>query len=217
MFVYPVRQIIFGGGVMARVARPEEAAQMRRRLLRAAYAAIAELGFGTVTLQDVGTRAGVSKALVLYYFTDKDQLLAAVMERTEAVIRARAEQAIKEHAREGPRAELEAYLSALTVRAREHRDFYRVYLDFLSAGLHKAAVRTGTVSFILGCAILEQGVVERGIAAQVFRQDLDPHEAASVVRALIDGLSIQWLLSDEEPFERFCQRLHTAIFGFLGA
>jgi len=53
---------------MARVARPEDAAQMRRRLLRAAYAAIAELGFAAVTLQDVATRAGVSKSLLLRYF-----------------------------------------------------------------------------------------------------------------------------------------------------
>jgi AcrR family transcriptional regulator len=202
---------------MARVARPEDVAKMRRRLLRAAYAAIAELGFGTVTLEEVATRAGVSKALVLYYFTNKDQLLAAVMERTEAVIRARAEQAIREHAAEGPRVELSAYVNALTVGAREHRDFYRVYLDFLSAGLHKAAVRTGTVSFILGCALLELGLVTRGIAAGIFRQNLDPHEAAAVVRALIDGLSIQWLMSDDEPFERFCRRLHAAILDYLSA
>jgi TetR/AcrR family transcriptional regulator, fatty acid metabolism regulator protein len=202
---------------MARVARPEEIAEMRRRLMRAAYAAIAERGFGAVTLQDVAARAGVSKALVLYYFKDKEQLLAAVMERNDAIIRGRAEQAIQEHTDDGPRAELEAYLGALTLGAREHRDFYRVYLDFLSAGLHNAAVRTGTQSFILGCSILEQRVIRRGIASGVFRHDLDPHEASTVVRALIDGLSVQWLLGDEEPFERFCQRLHAAIFAYLGA
>jgi len=116
----------------------------------------------------------------------------------------------------GPRAELGAYLGALTVGAREHRDFYRVYLDFLSAGLHKIAVRTGTSSFLRGCAVLEQGVVLRGIKAQAFRHELDPHEAAAVVRALIDGLSIQWLVTDDEPFDHFCAPLHRAVFGYLG-
>src|SRR5690348_16207767 len=113
---------------MPRIARPEEAAQMRTRLMRAAYAAIAERGFAAVTLQDVATRAGVSKALVLYYFKDKEQLLAAVMERTDQVIRARAERAMHEAATDGPLAQLDAYLDALTIGAREHRDFYRVYL-----------------------------------------------------------------------------------------
>ena len=66
---------------MARVAKPEDTAEMRRRLLRGAYAAIAEHGFGAVTLQDVADQAGVSKALALYYFKNKEQLLVAVMER----------------------------------------------------------------------------------------------------------------------------------------
>src|SRR5215470_5352232 len=117
---------------MARVARPEEAAQMRRRLLRAAYAAVAQRGFSAVTLQDVAERAGVSKGLVLYYFTDKQQLLAAVMQRTDEVIRARATRAMREAMDQGPRAEMEAYLGALTLGAQEHRDFYHAYLDFLS-------------------------------------------------------------------------------------
>ena len=40
----------------------------------------------------------------------------------------------------------------------------------------------------------------RGIAERTFRGDLEPVEAAAVVRALIDGLSIDWLFHDDEPF-----------------
>src|SRR5262249_29295189 len=202
---------------MARIARPEGAAEMRRRLLRAAYAAIAEGGFAVVTLQDVAERATVSKGLVLYYFKDKEQLLAAVMERTDEIIRARAERAMREVAAQGPRAQMEAYLHALTLGAQEHRDFYRVYLDFLSAGLHRAEVHRCTLGFILGCEVLEREAVTRGIQDGVFRRDLDPSEAATVVRALIDGLSIQWLFRGDEPFAQFCCRLCAAIFGYLGA
>jgi AcrR family transcriptional regulator len=202
---------------MARVARPEDAAEMRKRLLRGAYAAIAEHGFGAVTLQDVADQAGVSKALALYYFKSKEQLLVAVMERIDGIIRARAEQAIRDNAAEGPRAQLLAYLGALTLGAEKHRDFYRVYLDFLSAGLRMAEMRASTLSFIIGCETLEEEVVARGIAAGAFRRDLDPSEAAAVVRALIDGLSIEWLFRDDEPFARFCARLRAAIFGYLGA
>jgi TetR/AcrR family transcriptional regulator, fatty acid metabolism regulator protein len=202
---------------MARVAKPEEAAEMRRRLLRGAYAAIAEQGFGAVTLQDVADQAGVSKALALYYFKNKEQLLVAVMERLDTVIRTRAEQAVRDSADAGPRAQLEAYLNALTIGAQEHRTFYRVYLDFLGAGAHNAEIRKSTLSFILGCAVLEREVVAHGIAEGVFRGNLEPAEAAYVVRALMDGLSIDWLLHDDEPFEQFRRRLHEAVFGYLGA
>jgi hypothetical protein len=133
------------------------------------------------------------------------------------VIRTRAEQAVRDSADQGPRAQLEAYLNALTIGAQEHRTFYRVYLDFLGAGAHNAEIRKSTLSFILGCAVLEREVVARGIAAGVFRGDLEPAEAAYVVRALMDGLSIDWLFHDDEPFERFRRRLHEAVFGYLGA
>jgi TetR/AcrR family transcriptional regulator, fatty acid metabolism regulator protein len=202
---------------MARVARPEDVAQMRKRLLRGAYAAIAVHGFAAVTLQDVADQAGVSKALVLYYFKDKERLLVAVMERIDGIIRARAAQAMSDSAAEGPRAQLDAYLGALTLGAQKHREFYLVYLDFLSAGLRKAEVRKSTLSFIVGCEALEEEVVTRGVAEGAFRHDLDPGEAAAVVRALIDGLSIEWLFRDDEPFARFCTRLREAVFGYLGA
>jgi AcrR family transcriptional regulator len=205
------------GKTMARVARPEDAAEMRKKLLRGAYAAIAEHGFSTVTLQDVADQAGVSKALALYYFKNKEQLLVAVMERIDGIIRARAAQAISDNASEGPRAQLLAYLGALTQGAERHRDFYRVYLDFLSAGLRKAEMRVSTRSFIVGCEALEEGVVARGIAEGDFRRDLDPREAAAVIRALIDGLSIEWLFRDDEPFAHFCTRLRRAVFGYLAA
>jgi len=200
---------------MSRVARPEDAAEMRRRLLRGAYFAIAEHGFGAVTLQDIAEQAGVSKALALYYFKNKERLLVAVMERTGDVIRARAEQAIRERASAGPRAQMEAYLGALTIGPQEHRAFYRVYLDFLAAGLRNAEIRRSTLTFIIGCAALEREVVTSGMATGLFRGDLDPTEAASVVRALIDGLSIEWLFGDAEPFEQFRRRLHDAVFGYL--
>ncbi len=202
---------------MPRIARPEEAAQMRTRLMRAAYAAIAERGFAAVTLQDVATRAGVSKALVLYYFTDKEQLLAAVMERTDQVIRSRAERAMREAAASGPLAQLDAYLDALTIGAREHRDFYRVFLDFMSAGLRSPAIGKSTRSFHEGCAELERETIQRGIAAGIFRRDLIPAEASTVVRALIDGLSIQWLLRGDEPFDQLRRRMREAVLAYLGA
>ena len=132
-----------------------------------------------------------------------------------AVIRTRAAQAISDNATEGPRAQLLAYLGALTQGAQRHRDFYLVYLDFLSAGLRKAEMRTSTRSFIVGCETLEEEVVARGVAEGAFRRDLDPGEAAAVVRALIDGLSIEWLFRDEEPFARFASGCAGRSLGIL--
>lgn len=51
------------------------------RILAAAHALGAAEGVTALTLQGVATAAGVSKALVLYHFGGKDQLLTALAER----------------------------------------------------------------------------------------------------------------------------------------
>jgi AcrR family transcriptional regulator len=56
-------------------------AETAPRILEAAQALGAAEGVTALTLQGVATAAGVSKALVLYHFGGKDQLLTALAER----------------------------------------------------------------------------------------------------------------------------------------
>jgi AcrR family transcriptional regulator len=55
------------------------------RLVEAAIALGTARGAGALTLQQVADAGGVSKALVLYHFGDKDRLLAAVAARLVAL------------------------------------------------------------------------------------------------------------------------------------
>jgi len=61
-------------------ARPEE-------LLDAALAVFGERGFRQTTLEEVATRAGVSKGTVYLYFASKDDLFRAVVERKVVMLR----------------------------------------------------------------------------------------------------------------------------------
>lgn len=69
-------------------------AEARERLLDAAITLGSGRGVGALTVQGIATAAGVSKALVLYHFGDKDALLREVAARLGArdaeVIRAAA-------------------------------------------------------------------------------------------------------------------------------
>src|SRR5258708_25943992 len=51
----------------------------REQMLRAALEVIAERGYADTRIADVAERAGVSPALVIYYFKTKDQLLTAAI------------------------------------------------------------------------------------------------------------------------------------------
>jgi AcrR family transcriptional regulator len=57
--------------------------QRRERMLRAAVEVIVERGLAGTRIADVAERAGISSALVIYYFKTKDQLLADAMRYSE--------------------------------------------------------------------------------------------------------------------------------------
>lgn len=59
-------------------------AETAERLLDAAIGLGVSDGVGAMSLQGIATRAGVSKALVLYHYVDKPTLLAAVVTRVGA-------------------------------------------------------------------------------------------------------------------------------------
>lgn len=200
---------------MPRVARPEETARMRTKLIRAAYEAMVEMGCQSVTLGEIARRAGVSKGLPLYYFSSKDDLLAAVMKRTTELITRRVERALR--GKEGPLEQLEAYLEAMTLDGAGHRDFYRVYLDFLNLGQRDAAIGAAAREFALDCRAVEERIIANGIAAGRFRQELDPVEASAAIRGLFDGLSLQWIFHPDEPFDSFRRRLRAAVLSYLVA
>jgi len=52
----------------------------RQRIIKAVWDVLAENGLSGLTVRQVGRRAGVSHAMVHYYFSGKDELLLAVVE-----------------------------------------------------------------------------------------------------------------------------------------
>lgn len=186
---------------------------MRTKLIRAAFEEMIQKGCQAITVGDIARRAGVSKGLPLYYFASKDDLLAAVMERTTQLIVRRVERALR--TKREPLAQLEAYLDAMILNGDHHRNFYRVYLDFLNLGLHNERIGTTTRDFLLGCRAIEEQIIGAGIAAGQFRCDIDPVDGSAAVRGLFDGLSLQWLFHPDEPFEAFRLRLRTAVQRYL--
>ena len=61
----------------------DTADQRREQMLRAAIEVIEERGFPETRIADVAERAGISPALVIYYFKTKDQLLTEAMRYAE--------------------------------------------------------------------------------------------------------------------------------------
>jgi len=162
-------------------------------LIRATYRLMGEKGTHGLTLQDVADAAGVSKAVIVYYFKSKENLVLATMRWVLGQVADRIRSAID--GVDDPEAKVTAMVNAIFVDARRNRNFYLAYVNLVdhSARLDRFNELSGTFRTIVHGTYAE--VVTAGVEAGAFA-DRDPREAAMVVRAIIDGLFLQWL---EEP------------------
>lgn len=166
-------------------------------LIRSAYRLFSERGVHRVPLQDIASHAGLSKGLVLYYFKTKENLVLATM---RWVLDATSERISGAMAKaDTPEGQVLAMIDAIWSGAETNRRFYLVYLDLAghAARVHDFTQLSATFHGVMNS--LYSRVIEQGIAEGAF-EVREPDEGAVVLRAIIDGLFLQWL--QEADWER---------------
>lgn len=184
----------------------------KRHLVRTTYRLIAEKGFCHLTLQDVADRAGVSKGIILYYFESKEALFLEVLDwlvaKIDRHIRVEVSKATT------PKEKIAAYVNAMFVSIEANREFYKVYLDFMSQSMHHDGFRSFNLKFYGECRQLHDQVIGEAIDRSVCRSvPLD--ESSIVIRSLIDGMGIRWLYEAPETFDNYRQAAVNAVFAYL--
>lgn len=200
----PSRRVRHPGGVTSDGpgARPRltyaNGRATREQLLLAATALFAEVGYHAASLREVAARAGVSHPGLLHHFPSKAALLAAVLEQRDEQddVALQVDVAagvdpltalahlVERNTRRPDVVQLFVTLSA-EATARDHpaHDFFRRrYADLV--------VR------------VEQYVQALAVEDRL-RDGIEPHDAARLLVAAMDGLQVQWLLaaSDGTPVD----------------
>jgi TetR/AcrR family fatty acid metabolism transcriptional regulator len=168
--------------------------EKRQEIIRATFEAIADRGFGAVTLQNIADYVGVSKGVISYYFSNKDDVFLHLLEWLTDRIHRHEQVAVD--AQTDPIEKLKAYINTAFIGPEENKKFYRVYLDFLAQGSRDARYRAINNVFYENCWSLGRGIVEAGCQAGIFHVT-DTEDAAVMIRASIDGNLIQWLMRGE--------------------
>ncbi len=183
--------------------------------IRAAYDLIGERGVHRVSLQDIADRAGTSKGNVLYHFKTKDGLILATFEWVLSRTGDRIHEVIRGET--SALRQVSLMIDAIFVNPDANRRFYLAYLDLLDHATRVAKFEAVAAAFrsIVDSAYAE--LIEGGVSEGVFRVD-DVGEAARIVRAIIDGLFLQWLQeTDWERLHRcYQQRCERAVLAYLG-
>jgi AcrR family transcriptional regulator len=192
----------------------EELVPAEEALVRAAYRLIASKGIERTTLQDITDAAGVSKALAVYYFKTKENLLLAairwvlgrVAERMSGVV----------GSAEGPEQKVHAMLDAIFVDPRRNRDFYLAYTALIGEAARNERFNELNTTFRSIMNATYADLIRSGDGS-VFVVD-SVEEAAMGVRALIDGLFLQWLEESDwvAAHDRYRTMCAGAILRYLG-
>lgn len=195
--------------------RPSAHEQERRlALLKAAFREVAERGFSDVTLEDIAGRAGVSKGVTLYYFDSKEHLFRELFSWLIDSIHGRMRDAVG--AAEGPVEKVRALVALIFPSPSKNRAFFRAYIDFCGLAARKEPFRQIGERFYAGCREIDRGIVEEGMRAGVFLLR-DAGETASTLRAIFDGLMLQWL-TEKDPescFDAYRERCERELLHYL--
>lgn len=164
----------------------------RTDILDAACRAVERRGVRDLRVEDVAAEAGVSPALVYYYFGTRGALVAETFRRSNAL------SAIVTDARldvTGPaRSVLEQLLLLELTEARAVRQNWIVWTEMLGAALfdraisQQLAVETGE-----WVATIER-LLRDGVADGSIRRLARPGEVAERLAAVLDGVGTQWML-----------------------
>lgn len=162
--------------------RLRDAGATRARILAAAKREFARKGLGGARVDVIAAKARANKRMIYHYFGSKEGLFQAVLEEAYLDIRSAEQKLDLDHLE--PRAALERLV-------RFTWDYYLRNPEFItlvnSENLHRArhlrqseAIRVASRRFVAMVA----GLLDRGVAAGVFRPGIDPVQLNITIAAI---------------------------------
>ena len=193
---------------------PEREEQRRLALYKAAFREVAEKGFADVTLEDIARRAGVSKGITLYYFSSKEDLFRRLFGWLVDSIHARMREAVSDVS--DPIEKVRALVAITFPSPSKNRAFFRAFVDFCGVAARREGFREVTERFYRGCREIDGAIIEDGMERGIFGRR-EAASAASTVRAIFDGLMMQWLAEEDldSSFPAYRDRCERELLGYL--
>jgi AcrR family transcriptional regulator len=166
----------------------------REKLFAAAVELIGERGYHGTTVDDIVERAGVAKGTVYYHFAGKRELFQALLQDGLQKLSTAFREEVE--ANEDPREALRCIVHAELKFIRDHQAFSKLLMSELWRA--DRVWREALVLLRSNYVSCVETVIERGVERGLFRADLDPLRAGSVVFGTIATAALDWLVFDPD-------------------
>jgi AcrR family transcriptional regulator len=184
---------------MAEPAPATENNEARRtEMLRAAAELICERGFGETRIADVAKRAGVSSALVIYYFGTRDRLLVDALRHSEESFYEAAEKMLAEVTSLRERLSLLIKWTCVPQTDTEIPGAWGLWFDLWAQAFRHDEVKAGRVELDARWRRMIVDAIKSAEVSDELDVEVDARLFALEFSALLDGLSIQVALADPE-------------------
>ena len=167
--------------------------ERREQLVEIGRALFAERGVDGTTVEEIASRAGVSKPVVYEHFGGKEGLYAVVVDREMSALLDRITSSLTKMTNNRSRLRIERVTLALLTYIDERTDGFRILIRD-----SPASIASGTYSSLLNDAVSQVASI---LAGDFSRRGLDPELAPLYAQALVGSVSMtaQWWLDTREP------------------
>jgi AcrR family transcriptional regulator len=178
--------------------------QRREQMLHAALEVISARGYADTRIADVAERAGVSPALVIYYFKTKDHLLTEAIRHYEDNWYSVGQSRMAGLATAAERLEEYVAMSTLAEADPEPASSWQLWLDFWAQAARNQEVAGVRQKSDERWREVIGSLVREGQEAGEFR-DVDATSFAIYLNTMLDGLTVQIALDDPvvDPLHAF--------------
>jgi TetR/AcrR family transcriptional regulator len=197
--------------------RPEES---RAAILNAAVREFAQEGVAGARIEAIARSAGVNKALLYYYFKDKEAIYRAVLDEVFGGVRAAIHTALSQEL--SPRAKLASYICAHFDYIASNPLYPRiVQAEFLRAGRDPSRLQRIAKEYFRPVFLEISALLEAGAKRGDFRQ-VDPlHFIPSMISVIVfyfNTAPIMKLMTGSDPMSpaRLAER-RAAVLDFISA
>ncbi len=173
---------------------PEYKEDARRRIIEAAMDVIAERGCDQMTIDDVAKKIGVTKGAVYWYFTSREELVAAVLKKFQGDIERTSFESFYNRPIEEVFAQLFERFSLTDDRQRA------IFFEMFALAARNSNVRHATREYYLGLVATFEEAIKREKKKHFIQTQADPRTLALLLVALYSGLQnyeMVWMCQNE--------------------
>jgi AcrR family transcriptional regulator len=170
----------------------------REQLLRSALEVIVAHGYADTRIADVAERAGISPALVIYYFKTRDQLLTKALRYSQDAWYAAGTQRLASVTTAAGRLTELIAMTCLPSADSAQRSEWLLWLDLWALSARNPGVATVRRKFGERWREEISTTVLSGQDSGEFSAAVDAGEFAVTLSALLDGMAVQIALEDPD-------------------